>query len=63
MLKHVILSSIVPVNEEVNVVEPIPEEEQSPVEVGFDIYGTDPEPKIPVNQGKPWMHLNLPLNF
>jgi hypothetical protein len=37
------------VNEEVNVVEPIPEEEQSPVEVGFDIYGTDPEPKIPVD--------------
>jgi hypothetical protein len=52
MLKHVILSRIVPVNEEVNVVEPIPEEEQSPVEVGFDIYGTDPEPKIPVDQGK-----------
>jgi hypothetical protein len=30
------------------------------VEVGFDICGTDPEPKIPVDQGKPWMHLNLP---
>jgi hypothetical protein len=47
-------------NEEVNVVEPILEEEQSPVEVGFDICGTDPEPEIPVDQGKPRMHLNLP---
>jgi hypothetical protein len=54
------LSHIVPVNEEINVVEPVPEEEQSSVEVGFDICGTDPEPKIPVDQGKPRMHLNLP---
>jgi hypothetical protein len=54
------LSRIVPVNEDVNVVEPIPEEGQSSVEVGFDICGTDPEPEIPVNQGKPRMHLNLP---
>jgi hypothetical protein len=30
------------------------------VEVGFDICGTDPEPEIPVDQGKPRMHLNLP---
>jgi hypothetical protein len=48
------------VNEEVNVVEPVPEEEQSPVEVGFDICGTNPEPEIPINQGKPRMHLTLP---
>jgi hypothetical protein len=48
------------VNEEVNVVEPVPEEEQSSVEVGFDICGTDPEPEIIVNQGKPRMYLNLP---
>jgi hypothetical protein len=54
------LSHIVPVNEEVSTVEPVPEEEQSPMEVGFDICGTDSEPKIPVDQGKPWMHLNLP---
>jgi hypothetical protein len=48
------------VNEEVNVVEPVPEEEQSPVEVGFDICGTNPEPEIPINQGKSRMHLTLP---
>jgi hypothetical protein len=48
------------VNEEINVVEPILEEEQSSVEVGFDICGTDPELEIPVDQGKPRMHLTLP---
>jgi hypothetical protein len=53
MLKHAILSRIVPVNEEINVVAPVPEEEQSPVEIGFDICGTDLEPEIPVDQGKP----------
>jgi hypothetical protein len=30
------------------------------VEVGFDICGTDPDPELPVDQGKPRMHLNLP---
>jgi hypothetical protein len=40
------------VNEEINVVEPVPKEEPSSLEVGFDICGTDPEPEIPVNQGK-----------
>jgi hypothetical protein len=44
-------------------VEPILEEEQSPVKVGFDICGTDLEPKIPVDQGKPWMHLNPTLSL
>jgi hypothetical protein len=29
------LSRVAPVNEEVNVVEPVPEERQSPVEVGL----------------------------
>jgi hypothetical protein len=29
------------------------------VEVGFDICGTDLEPEIPVDQGKPRMHLNI----
>jgi hypothetical protein len=48
------------VNEEINVIEPVPEEEPSSVEVGFDIYGTDLEPKIPIDQGKPRMHLNIP---
>jgi hypothetical protein len=47
-------------NEEVHIVKPIPEEEQSPMEVGFDICGTDPKPEIPIDQGKPWMHLTLP---
>jgi hypothetical protein len=51
---------VVPVNEEVNVVELVPAEEQSSVEVWFDIYETDLEPEIPVDQGKPRMHLNLP---
>jgi hypothetical protein len=60
MLKHIMLSRIAPVNEEVNVVEPVPEEGQSPVEVGFDICGIGPEPEIPVDQGKPRMHLTLP---
>jgi hypothetical protein len=44
------------VNEEINVVEPAPEEEQSSVEVGFDICGTDSKPEIPIDQGKPRMH-------
>jgi hypothetical protein len=47
------------VNEEINVVEPVPEEEPSSMEVGFDICGTNPEPEIPIDQGKPRMHLNL----
>jgi hypothetical protein len=32
-------------------------------EVGFDICGIDPEPEIPVYQGKPRMHLNLSLSL
>jgi hypothetical protein len=44
------------VNEEVDVVEPVPEEGQSPEEVGFDIYGTNPKPEILIDQGKPQMH-------
>jgi hypothetical protein len=47
-------------NEEINVVEPVPEEEQSSMEVGFNICGTDLEPEIPVDQDKPQMRLNLP---
>jgi hypothetical protein len=47
-------------NEEISEVESVPEEESTFVEVGFDIYGTDPEPDFPVDQGKPQMHLNLP---
>jgi hypothetical protein len=46
--------------DEVNVIESVLEEGQSPVEVGFNVYGTDPEPKIPINQGKPRMHATPP---
>jgi hypothetical protein len=59
-VEHTLSSRVVPVNEEVNVVEPVPEKGQSPLEVGFDIYGTSLEPEIPVDQGKPRMHLTLP---
>jgi hypothetical protein len=48
------------VNEEVAEVESVPEEEPTPVEVGFDICGTDPEPELLVDQGKPRLHLTLP---
>jgi hypothetical protein len=41
------------VNEEIAKVESIPEEEPTSVKVGFDICGTDPEPKLPIDQGKP----------
>jgi hypothetical protein len=58
--EHILSSRVVPVNEEIIVVEPVPKEEQPSVEVGFDICGTDSEPEIPVDQGKPRMHLNLP---
>jgi hypothetical protein len=44
------------VNEEIVVVEPIPEEEQTSVEMGFDICGSDLEPELPTDQGKPQMH-------
>jgi hypothetical protein len=54
------LSRVVPMNQEVNVVEPVPEEGQSPVEVGFNICGTDPQPEIQINQGKPRMHTTPP---
>jgi hypothetical protein len=48
------------VNKEISEVESVSEEEPMSVEVGFDICDTDPEPKLPVDQGKPQMHLNLP---
>ena len=44
-------------------VEPNPEEGVQSFEVGFDICGSDPEPEIPINQGKPRMHLNPTLSF
>jgi hypothetical protein len=47
-------------NEEISEVESVPKKEPTSVEVGFDICGTDPEPKLSADQGKPRMHLNLP---
>ena len=50
------------VNESENVVvNQVEEEVNSSVEVSFEIGGTSPEPDFSVNQGKPWMHLNLPF--
>ena len=49
------------VNESENmVVNQVVEEVNPPVEAGFDICGTSPEPNYSVNRGKPRMHLNLP---
>ena len=42
------------------VVNQVVEEVNPSVEVGFDNYGTTPEPNFSVNEGKPRMHLNLP---
>ena len=52
------------VNESENmVVNQVVEEVNPPVEVGFDICGTTPEPDFSNNQDKPRMHLNLPCVF
>jgi hypothetical protein len=48
-IEHTLSSRVVPVNEEITVVEPVPKEEQTSVEVGFDICGTDPEPELPID--------------
>jgi hypothetical protein len=48
------------VNKEITEVESVPKEEPMSVEVGFDICGTDPEPELPIDQGKPRLHLTLP---
>jgi type II secretory pathway component PulC len=62
-VEHTLSSHVVPVNDEVNVVKLVFEEGQSPVEVRFDICGTNLEPEIPVDQDKPRMHLTLPCVF
>jgi hypothetical protein len=51
------------VNEEITEVEPVPKEESTSVEVGFDICGTNPKPELPVDQGKPRMHFKPSLCF
>ena len=49
------------VNESENlVVNQVVEEVNPPVEVGFDICGTSPEPDYSDNRGKPRVHFNLP---
>ena len=59
MLNMALLLRVVNEGEHV-VVNQVAEEVNPPVEVGFDICGTTPEPDFFVNQGKPRMHLNLP---
>ena len=58
-VKHGIVLRVVNEGEHV-VVNQVVEEVNPPVEVGFDICGTTPEPDFFDNQGKPRMHLNLP---
>ena len=59
MLNMALLPRVV--NESKNVVvNQVVEEVNPPVEVGFDICGTSPEPNYSDNQGKPRMYLNLP---
>jgi hypothetical protein len=48
------------VSEEIAEVESVPEEEPMSVEVGFYICVTDPKPELPVDQGKPRLHLTIP---
>ena len=59
MLNMALLLRVVNKGEHV-VVNQVVEEVNPPVEVRFDICGTTPELDFSVNQGKPWMHLNLP---
>ena len=59
MLNMALLLRVVNEGEHV-VVNQVVEEVNPPVEVGFDICGTSPEPDFSVNEGKPRMHLNLP---
>ena len=59
MLNMALLLCVVNEGEHV-VVNQVVEEINPPVEVGFDICGTTPEPDFSVNEGKPRMHLNLP---
>ena len=45
------------------VVNQVVEEVNLPVEVRLDNCGTTPDPNFSVNEGKPWMHLNLPCDL
>ena len=59
ILNMALLLCVVNKNKNV-VVNQVVEEVTPSVEVGFEIGGTSPEPDYSDNQGKPWMHLNLP---
>ena len=59
MLNMALLLCVVNEGEHV-VVNQVVEEVDPSVEVGDDIGGTTPDPDFSVNEGKPWMHLNLP---
>ena len=59
MLNMALLLRVVNEGEHV-VVNQVVEEVNPPVEVGFDICGSTPEPDFSMNQGKPRMPLNLP---
>ena len=59
MLNMALLLHVVNEGEYV-VVNQVVEEVNPSVEVGSDICGTTLEPDFSANQGKPWMHLNLP---
>ena len=59
MLNMALLLCVVNEGEHV-VVNQVVEEVNPPVEVGFDNCGTTLDPNFSVNEGKPWMHLNLP---
>ena len=59
MLNMALLLCVVNESENV-VVNQVVEEVNPPVEAGFHICGTSPEPDYSINQGKPWVHLNLP---
>ena len=59
MLNMALLLRVVNEGEHV-VVNPVVEEVNPSVDVGFDIYGTTPELDFSVNQSKPRMLLNIP---
>jgi len=51
-VKHASFISVVTEGKEV-IVDQVPEEENPPVEVGFDICGSSGEPNTSTDQGKP----------
>ena len=59
MLNMALLLCVVNEGEHV-VVNQVVEEVNPSVEFRFDNCGTTSEPDFSVNEGKPWMHLNLP---